>query len=100
MSGKRARRQQKGESSSNKEFDLHKFRSLVNKKRVNEIESRDFIKERGFDLKEGEHPDIQNHTRELGWELLCLPASRFCHNVVHEFYANAFRVCGKKFNCS
>lgn len=47
-------RQQLVESSSNRKFDASRFRSLVNKKRFDEFESRDFIKESGFYLKEGE----------------------------------------------
>lgn len=69
----------------NREFDPSRFRSLVNKKIFDEVESKDFIKEKIFYLKEGECLEIQNRIRELGWEQLCLL------DVVREFHTYAFR---------
>lgn len=66
------------------------FRSDFHKERFNAMKSRKFVKERVFDLKGEEYPEIRQLLVRNKWIHLCSIIKSVESDVVREFYANAF----------
>ncbi|MED6165145.1 hypothetical protein PIB30_096771, partial [Stylosanthes scabra] len=71
-------------------FDDHRFRKEFNQKLFeSHVRRKKVIPEVGFNLDEGEYPQIMEQIFLRGWRRLAAPMMGVSKLLVQEFYANA-----------
>ncbi|MED6202462.1 hypothetical protein PIB30_105741 [Stylosanthes scabra] len=59
------------------DYDTHRFLSLFNQNMFDEFaRNKDIISEKGFELEDGEHPEIQHQISLRGWKRLTSPRTK------------------------
>ncbi|MED6154834.1 hypothetical protein PIB30_116353, partial [Stylosanthes scabra] len=54
-------------------YNNHRFLSVFNQRIYEEAKNKDVISEQGFDLKDGEYPEVPNQITLRGWKRLTSP---------------------------
>ncbi|KAL5124451.1 hypothetical protein HKD37_02G004840 [Glycine soja] len=95
LTSKRARKTTAGEGSSitppvEIEFDGHRFCGEEHQCSFEVIKDWSFLKERIFQLPEGEHIEFQAEIASRHWTQLAEPMRKYDPEIVMEFYANAW----------
>ncbi|MED6177152.1 hypothetical protein PIB30_095274 [Stylosanthes scabra] len=74
------------------DYDTHRFLSLFNQNMFEEFaRNKDIISEKGFELEDGEYPEIQHQISLRGWKRLTSPRTKVKVLMIKEFFANAAR---------
>ncbi|MED6214335.1 hypothetical protein PIB30_102091 [Stylosanthes scabra] len=74
------------------DYNTHRFLSLFNQNMFDEFaRNKDIISEKGFELEEGEYPEIQHQISLRGWKRLTSPRTKVKVLMIKEFFANAAR---------
>ncbi|MED6227292.1 hypothetical protein PIB30_112141, partial [Stylosanthes scabra] len=78
------------------DYDTHRFLSLFNQTMFEEFaRNKDIISEKGFELEDGEYPEIQHQISLRGWKRLTSPRTKVKVLMIKEFFANAARTQGE-----
>ena len=87
---KDSKRKKKGASSSTPQLDETLFLRTDNLQRYIELCGWTIIPEKRVNLKEGEYTEFTSMLMEKGWTTLATPPPVYDHELVLEFYANAY----------
>ncbi|KAF1877748.1 hypothetical protein Lal_00038057 [Lupinus albus] len=71
-------------------FNRKKFTSLERDERYTTLIQWAFVPERRVDLQRNEYPNLLTRLDALKWGTIASPHDKFDHDVVREFYANAY----------
>ncbi|MED6141005.1 hypothetical protein PIB30_099104 [Stylosanthes scabra] len=78
------------------DYDTHRFLSLFNQTMFEEFaRNKGIISEKGFELEDGEYPEIQHQISLRGWKRLTSPRAKVKVLMIKEFFANAARTQGE-----
>ncbi|MED6166621.1 hypothetical protein PIB30_111099 [Stylosanthes scabra] len=78
------------------DYNSHRFLSLFNQNMFEEFaRNKDIISEKGFELEDGEYPEIQHQISLRGWKRLTSPRTNVKVLMIKEFFANAARTQGE-----
>ncbi|MED6141815.1 hypothetical protein PIB30_107202 [Stylosanthes scabra] len=72
-------------------YNNHRFLSVFNQNIYEEAKNKDIISEKGFELKDGEYPEVHNQITLRGWKRLTSPRKNVKMLMIKEFFANAAR---------
>ncbi|MED6117333.1 hypothetical protein PIB30_109010, partial [Stylosanthes scabra] len=72
-------------------YNNHRFLSVFNQNIYEEAKNKDIISEKGFELKDGEYPQVHNQITLRGWKRLTSPRMNVKMLMIKEFFANAAR---------
>ncbi|MED6227106.1 hypothetical protein PIB30_110263, partial [Stylosanthes scabra] len=72
-------------------YNNHRFLSVFNQSMYEEAKNKDIISEKGFELKDGEYPEVHNQITLRGWKRLTSPRMNVKMLMIKEFFANAAR---------
>ncbi|MED6117858.1 hypothetical protein PIB30_113824, partial [Stylosanthes scabra] len=72
-------------------YNNHRFLSVFNQSIYEEAKNKDIISEKGFELKDGEYPEVHNQITLRGWKKLTSPRMNVKMLMIKEFFANAAR---------
>ncbi|MED6142602.1 hypothetical protein PIB30_115336, partial [Stylosanthes scabra] len=72
-------------------YNNHRFLSVFHQRIYEEAKNKDVISEKGFDLKDGEYPEVPNQITLRGWKRLTSPRKNVKILMIKEFFANAAR---------
>ncbi|MED6113595.1 hypothetical protein PIB30_072377, partial [Stylosanthes scabra] len=64
---------------------------LEDKQNQKYIHRKGVTPEKGFELQEGQYPEISEQISLRGWRRLSKPWTKISKDLVHEFYSNAAR---------
>ncbi|MED6185546.1 hypothetical protein PIB30_058141, partial [Stylosanthes scabra] len=74
------------------DYYTHRFLSLFKQNMFDEFaRNKDIISEKGFELEDGEYPEIQHQISLRGWKRLTSPRTKVKVLMIKEFFANAAR---------
>ncbi|MED6215009.1 hypothetical protein PIB30_109124, partial [Stylosanthes scabra] len=72
-------------------YNNHRFLSVFNQNIYEEAKNKDIISKKGFELKDGEYPEVHNQITLRGWKRLTSPRMNVKMLMIKEFFANAAR---------